>query len=240
MLGQFVKKKGEQLNSDALIASGADAIFDAIVTLSTLVSAAIMLIWHVSLDGILGVLISILIIKAGFEMLSSPINELLGARISPDLVAQIKKEVLSFQGVHGVYDIILHNYGPDVIIGSLHINVKDTMDALEIHQLTRKITETLNEKFGIIMTIGVYAIATGDKKITQIQNQVLQALATHEDISQVHGFVYFEKENRISVDVVPDISVTDEKTFAQTLTQEIQALYPNETVTVIVDHNYTA
>ena len=90
------------------------------------------------------------------------------------------------------------------------------------------------------MTIGVYAIATGDKKITQIQNQVLQALAEHEDISQVHGFVYFEKENRISVDVVPDISVTDEKTFAQTLTQEIQALYPNETVTVIVDHNYTA
>ncbi|MBQ7716295.1 MAG: cation transporter, partial [Prevotella sp.] len=62
----------------------------------------------------------------------------------------------------------------------------------------------------------------------------------HEDISQVHGFVYFEKENRISVDVVPDIYVTDEKTFAQTLTQEIQALYPNETVTVIVDHNYTA
>ena len=240
VLGQFVKKKGEQLNSDALIASGADALFDAIVTLSTLVSAAIMLIWHVSLDGILGVLISILIIKAGFEMLSSPINELLGARISPDLVAQIKKEVLSFQGVHGVYDIILHNYGPDVIIGSLHINVKDTMDALEIHQLTRKITETLNEKFGIIMTIGVYAIATGDKKITQIQNQVLQALAEHEDISQVHGFVYFEKEKRISVDVVPDISVTDEKSFAQTLTQEIQALYPNETVTVIVDHNYTA
>ena len=233
VLGQFVKKKGEQLNSD-------DALFDAIVTLSTLVSAAIMLIWHVSLDGILGVLISILIIKAGFEMLSSPINELLGARISPDLVAQIKKEVLSFQGVHGVYDIILHNYGPDVIIGSLHINVKDTMDALEIHQLTRKITETLNEKFGIIMTIGVYAIATGDKKITGIQNQVLQALAAHEDISQVHGFVYFEKEKRISVDVVPDISVTDEKTFAQTLTQEIQALYPNETVTVIVDHNYTA
>lgn len=240
VLGQYVKKKGEQLKSDALIASGADALFDAVVTLSTLVSAAIMLIWHVSLDGILGVLISLLIIKAGFEMLSSPINELLGARISPDLVANIKKEVMGFKGVHGVYDIILHNYGPDVIIGSLHINVYDTMSAEEIHHLTRRITESLNERYGIIMTVGIYAIGTGDKKMTKIQNAVLQSLAAHKDITQVHGFAYFADEGRISVDVVPDISVTDEKAFAQTLTNEIQSLYPNETITVIVDHNYTA
>ena len=240
VLGQYVKKKGEQLKSDALIASGADALFDAVVTLSTLVSAAIMLIWHVSLDGILGALISLLIIKAGFEMLSSPINELLGARISPDLVANIKKEVMGFKGVHGVYDIILHNYGPDVIIGSLHINVYDTMSAEEIHHLTRRITESLNERYGIIMTVGIYAIGTGDKKMTKIQNAVLQSLAAHKDITQVHGFAYFADEGRISVDVVPDISVTDEKAFAQTLTNEIQSLYPNETITVIVDHNYTA
>lgn len=84
VLGAYVKSKGKRLESDALIASGADALFDAIVTLATLVSAVVMLIWHVSLDGILGVLISLLIIKAGVEMLSSPINQLLGSRLSPE------------------------------------------------------------------------------------------------------------------------------------------------------------
>ena len=91
ILGLFVKKQGEQLNSDALIASGSDALFDAVITLATLISAGIMLLWQVSLDGILGALISVVIIKAGFEMLASPVNELLGARISPDLLKAIKK-----------------------------------------------------------------------------------------------------------------------------------------------------
>ena len=91
ILGMFVKKQGEQLNSDALIASGSDALFDAVITLATLISAGIMLLWQVSLDGIPGALISVVIIKAGFDMLASPVNELLGARISPDLLKAIKK-----------------------------------------------------------------------------------------------------------------------------------------------------
>ena len=83
-----------------MIASGSDALFDAIITLATLISAGIMLLWNVSLDGILGALISVVIIKAGFEMLASPVNELLGARISQDLVHDIRQEVLAFEGVH--------------------------------------------------------------------------------------------------------------------------------------------
>ena len=86
VLGGYVKKKGRQLNSDALVASGSDALFDAIITTATLVSAGVMLIWGFSLDGILGALISALIIKAGIEMLASPVNELLGSRVSPELV----------------------------------------------------------------------------------------------------------------------------------------------------------
>ena len=147
------------MKSDALIASGSDALFDAIITLATLVSAGIMLLWNISLDGILGALISIVIIKAGIEMLASPVNELLGTSIPAELTSQIKKEVSDFDGVHGVFDLILHNYGPDVKIGSLHVNVYDTMSAYDIHGLTRKITTYMYEKHGIIMTVGIYAIA---------------------------------------------------------------------------------
>ena len=239
VLGQYVKKQGEQLKSDALIASGSDALFDAVITLATLVSAGAMLLWHVSLDGILGALISIVIIKAGIEMLASPVNELLGARISQDLLRDIKQEVLSFEGVHGVFDIILHNYGPNVLIGSLHVNVYDTMDAHEIHGLTRRISEQMFERHGIIMTVGVYSIATGENKRAELQNAVMQTLARHKEILQVHGFYYFEKEHRISVDVVPDISVHDEAALSSQLTDEIKALVPGEEVTIVIDHNYS-
>ena len=239
ILGQYVKRKGEQLRSDALIASGSDALFDAIITLATLVSAGVMLLWGFSLDGILGALISLVIIKAGIEMLASPVNELLGTSISAELTNQIKREVSEFEGVHGVYDLILHNYGPDIQIGSLHINVYDTMSAHEIHGLTRKITMQMIERHNIIMTVGVYAIATGENRRAKLQTKVMQMLAVHPEIVQVHGFYYSEKDNMLSVDVVPDISVHDDAAFVGQLIAELQPLVPDKQVVIIVDHNYS-
>ena len=239
ILGQYVKRKGEQLKSDALIASGSDALFDAIITLATLVSVGVMLLWGFSLDGILGALISLVIIKAGIEMLASPVNELLGKSIPAELTNQIKREVSEFEGVHGVYDLILHNYGPDIQIGSLHINVYDTMSAHEIHGLTRKITMQMIERHNIVMTVGVYAIATGENRRAELQTKVMQMLAAHPEIVQVHGFYYSEKDNMLSVDVVPDISVHDDAAFVGQLTAELQPLVPDKQVVIVVDHNYS-
>ncbi len=239
VLGQYVKRKGLQLKSDALIASGSDALFDAIITLATLVSAGIMLLWGVSLDGILGALISLVIIKAGIEMLASPVNELLGVSIPAELTCEIKKEVSAFEGVHGVYDLILHNYGPDVKIGSLHINVYDTMSAHEIHALTRKITNHMFDKHGIIMTVGVYAVATGENRRAELQTKVIQTLTAHKEIVQVHGFLYSEPDRLLSVDVVPDLSVHDDAALVSQLTAELQPMVPDMQVSVVVDHNYS-
>ncbi len=239
LLGLFVKRKGTQLKSDALIASGSDALFDAIITLATLVSAGIMLLWNVSIDGYLGALISLVIIKAGIEMLASPVNELLGTSIPAELTSQIKQEVGEFEGVHGVYDLILHNYGPDVKIGSLHVSVYDTMSAHEIHGLTRKISTQMFMRHGIIMTVGVYAIATGENRMAELQTQVIQTLSAHQEIVQVHGFYYSERDKMLSVDVVPDISVHDDAALIAQLTAEIQSLVPGMDVVVVVDHNYS-
>lgn len=239
LLGMYVKRKGEQLKSDALTASGADALFDSIITLATLVSAAVMLLWNVSLDGILGALISIVIIKAGFEMLSSPINELLGARVSQELLTGLKKDVMAFDGVRGVYDVKLHNYGPDVLIGSLHISVDDTLTAYDIHGLTRAISERMHELHGIVLTVGVYAVSTGSNRRTELQNMVIKTLSGRKDILQLHGFYYYEQDNRLFIDVVPDISVTDESAFAAMLTDELQRLVPGVQISIVIDHNYS-
>ena len=239
LLGRFVKKQGERLKSDALIVSGSDALFDAIITLATLVSAGIMLLWNVSIDGYLGALISLVIIKAGVEMLASPVNELLGARVSEELVHNIKQEVMAFEGVHGVYDIILHNYGHEVMIGSLHISVDDTLDAYQIYGLTCRISGKMYTQHNIIMTVGVYAVATGDNKRTELQNAVLKTLSQHQEIVQIHGFYYFEKENLVTVDVVPDLSVHDEKALCHQLITELKSLLPDVEVSVVVDHNYS-
>lgn len=160
VLGLYVKRKGELLQSDALIASGADALFDSVVTLATLVSAGIMLIWQINVDGIFGTLISLVIVKAGIEMLGSPISQFLGKGVPREIFEKLSSNILEYSEVYGVFDIILNYYGPNIIIGSLHINVLDTLSAREIHRLTRTVTEDMLQKYGIIVTVGIYAINT--------------------------------------------------------------------------------
>ncbi|MCR5277738.1 MAG: cation diffusion facilitator family transporter [Bacteroidales bacterium] len=239
LLGWYVKRQGTKLKSDALIASGSDALFDAVITLATLISAGVMLLWNVSLDGILGTLISALIIKAGIEMLSSPVGELLGSRVSAELIHEIKEEIMAYDEVHGVYDIILHNYGPDVMIGSLHVSVDDVMTAQDIHGLTRKISIQMFQQHGIVMTVGVYAVATGENQRKELQSRVVKALAAHQELVQVHGFYYSEKDALVTVDVVPDVNVRDDNALCGKLTRELSELIPGATILVTVDHNYS-
>ena len=238
VLGWYVRKQGQKLESDALIASGSDALFDAVITLATLISAGIMLIWNVSLDGYLGVLISAVIIKAGIEMLSSPITQLLGASVSAELTRQIKSEILEQEGVQGVYDIIVHGYGPNLSIGSLHISVPDTMDAHQIHGLTRKISEMMMSRHGIVMTVGIYAIATGNNRHAELQKEVVQTLSQQEHVIQVHCFYYYESENCVSVDVVPDMTVTDDQAFINLLTEKLKPILKDLQISIVIDHNY--
>lgn len=239
VLGHYVKSQGKKLKSDALIASGSDALFDAIITLATLISAGVMLIWNFSLDGILGSLISVVIIKAGVEMLASPINELLGTRVSQELVSELRKEVSEFEGVHGVFDIILHNYGPNLMIGSLHVNVYDTMNAYDIHGLTRAITMQMYERHNIILTVGIYAIATGETKRAELQSSVIQTLKSDNEITQVHGFYYYENENTVLVDIVPDINVHDDAALVERMTNELKKKHPDVQFNIVIDHNYS-
>ena len=239
VLGWYVRKQGQKLESDALIASGSDALFDAVITLATLISAGIMLIWNVSLDGYLGVLISAVIIKAGIEMLASPINQLLGASASAQLTHQIKSEILELEGVQGVYDIILHGYGPNVSIGSLHISVPDTMDAHQIHGLTRRISEMMAARHGIIMTVGIYAIATGNNCHAELQKTITQTLSQQAHVIQVHAFYYSESDNCISVDVVPDHTVTDDQAFINSLIERLKPSLNDQQITIVIDHNYS-
>ncbi|MBO4570806.1 MAG: cation transporter [Bacteroidales bacterium] len=237
-LGWYVRSQGKKLDSDALVASGSDALFDAVITLATLVSAGIMLIWNVSLDGYLGALISLIIIKAGIEMLASPVNQLLGARVSPELIHEIKTEIAGEEGVQGVYDIILHGYGPDLSIGSLHIAVPDTMTAHQIHGLTRHISEIMYERHGIVMTVGVYSNSTGENRDAELQRTVTQIISSHEHVQQVHAFYCFD-DGRISVDVVPDMTVTDDRAFIENLLERLNEVLPDRQVSIVVDHNYS-
>ena len=217
VLGTYVKKKGKEIHSDSLVASGSDAFNDAILSISVFVSAIIYNLFHVNLEAYVGMILSIFIIRAGIEMIKEAVDEMLGNRIEKSLSQKIKKEILKEKEVKGVYDLILNNYGPDTYQGSVHIEVLDTLTVTEVDSISRRITHNILEKTGVIIhTIGVYSINTKDKEINELREEISNIIFSHEGVLQMHGFYVNKKEKQISLDVILSFDVKDrEKLFKQ-------------------------
>ena len=161
ILGAYVKKQGKRVNSGALIASGSDASFDAVLSASVLATAVIYLIWGISLEAYVGVVIAGFIVKAGIEMMLETLDDIIGQRSDAEMTKQLRKLICEDSSVRGAYDIILYNYGPNKNYGTVHIELPDNMTVDEVDKITRRIQINVFQKTGIILTgIGVYSYNT--------------------------------------------------------------------------------
>ena len=236
ILGRYVKAQGEKYNSEALVASGSDASFDAIISASTLVGAIINLVFKLNLDGIIGAVISCFILKAGFEMLLDSISDILGSRPDSEITRQISECVKEVPGVLGAYDLILHNYGPDTAIGSIHVEVPDTLDGRSLHTMTRAIQSKVLERFHIFLTVGFYAVATDRQADFEKINAVAKK---HPGVLGTHG-VYFDDEHKtLSFDVLVDFTVRDKQGLCEAIRAELQPLFSGYEILINLDTNYS-
>ena len=235
VLGAYVKKQGEKVNSGALVASGKDASFDAILSASVLASAIVFLVWGISLEAYVGVIISIVIIKAGIEMMIETLNDIIGQRGEAEMSRQIKKLVNEEPEVRGAYDLTLFNYGPDKYYGSVHMELPDTMTVDKVDVLTRKIQIKVYQETGVILTgIGVYSYNTTDEEAAQIRNQVQKTVLSHEWALQMHGFYVDTEEKTLRFDAVISFDI-DHKEAIEILHKELQELYPDYTLQIVAD-----
>jgi divalent metal cation (Fe/Co/Zn/Cd) transporter len=175
--------------------------------LTTLVGAVFMLIWRINIDGWLGAGISLVIIKAGFGMLSGTLDDILGKRITIELSENVKTEILTFEGVLGVFDLFLESYGPEKLVGSCHVEINDNMSAARISKLTRDISAHIYAKYGILLTCGIYAAEIEDKVINSLREEISARVRKYPAVLQLHGFSLDESLWAISFDVVLDFSV---------------------------------
>ncbi len=239
ILGTYVKKQGKKVNSGALVASGSDALFDAILSASVLASAVVYLIWGVSLEAYVGIVIAGFIIKAGVEMMIETLNDIIGKREDAETTKALKEIICAEDAVLGAYDVTLFNYGPNKNYGSVHVELPDTLSVDDVDRITRRIQTDVFQKTGIILTgIGVYSYNTSDDEAAQMRNAVQKAVMAHDWALQMHGFYADTKKKTVRFDVVVSFDV-DRKEAMETLYGEISALYPDYAVTIIPDADVT-
>lgn len=235
-LGLYFKKVGKNVNSAALSASGTDALFDAVLSTSVLASAIVFVAFGVNLEAYVGVIIALFIIKAGFSMLKETLDEIVGHRADRELVNAIKQTVCEDSCVHGAYDLIIHSYGPEKHVASVHVEVPDYMTADEIDEMERRISAAVYAKHGVIMAgIGIYSMNTKDEEIRALKSRVISLITTHENVLQVHGF-YLNKETKtVSVDVILDFATPDMQAETEEIKKELAVVFPQYKFNVIND-----
>ena len=238
VFGKYVKKVGKNLNSQSLVASGQDAFMDSILSFTTLVAAIINFIWKLSLEGYLGIIIAIFIIKSAIEMLKETLNIMIGQRPDKELTDKIKEKVYSYNEVQGAYDLTIHNYGPLKIIATVHIQVRNDMTAEEIHCLTREISNDIYNEFGIIMSIGIYA-ANDKGEFGEIKKELGNVIKNYKDVKQVHGFYVDKKNNTVYFDLIIDFDCKQPEKIKDEIIKKLEEKYQDYKFNIILDADFS-
>ena len=239
VLGFYVKRVGKKVNSDSLINSGEDATLDAVISFSTLVAAGIFLFFQISLEAILGAIISVVILKSGISMLKSTISQLLGEQSDIEVAKKIQKSVMQFPNVLGVYDLVLNNYGPNRWNGSLHIEVPDTFSVADLDQLLREIAIKVIRTHQVLLTaIGVYSVNTKDKEVVAAQKKVKEIALAHKYIRQVHGFYLMKEQKRMRFDLVVSFDAENREEAFRVAVEDIKKAFPGYELQVAMDADF--
>ncbi len=234
-LGTFFNKKGEEVDSSSLKASGKDALFDAVISVSVLASAVIFMLTGLSLEAYVGVIISVFIIKAGIEILMDTASDILGRRADPDLTKTIKALCNEEEEVRGAYDLIINNYGPEKNYASVHLELPDTMTVDEVDRLTRRVQTKVYLKTGVILTgVGVYSYNTGNDEAAHIRNDIQEIVLAHDFALQMHGFYLDMESKEMRFDVVMTFD-SDHEEGLKILREEIYDKYPDYDVVIAPD-----
>lgn len=235
ILGSYVTAQGKKADSDALVASGSDARFDAILSGSVLLCAILYKTTGLALEPYVGVLIAFFIIKSGIEMLTGTLDDILGARMDAELSRKIKSLVCEEEGVRGAYDLFLSNYGPGRDYATVHIEVEDATTAAELDRMTRSIQARVMRETGIVLAgVGVYSHNSSDEQSRELRTRVTKLVMAHEGALQVHGFYADSEKKELRFDVVFSFDV-DSRALLAEIYNEVQAAVPGYSVIIAPD-----
>ena len=237
-IGLYYLKVGKSVNSEPLKASGKDALFDVLLSLATVVGI-ITSFFGFNIEGYIGIVIGLFILRTAIEVLHDGISLIIGERASEEEINSIKEIVSSFEKVKGVYDLIINSYGAGKIIASIHIEVDDTLTAVDIHHLTRSITSKVYAETGAILTVGIYATNETNAEVKAIKKFIYEMIEKEEGINQIHGFYLDEEKKLITFDLIFDFKFEKPQKKIAELISLLKEKYPEYTFYIIQDTDFS-
>ena len=230
ILSRINTKQGRKIDSDALIATGKDALSDVLVTSLTLLSLVLSPFTDLPVDGIAGLFVSLFILWAGFSSIYETASSIMGERPDEERIKQIRSII---------DDIMLHSYGPERTLGTCNVEVPIDTHAEDIFDAMTDATRDIYSKTGIYLTFGLYAVNDYRSDVKEMKGKVLSILqATSHHVLSIHAFhVHFDTRT-VHFDVVVDFGVKNYDALSRKLSKALNILYPDFTFEFEIDPDY--
>ncbi|MDD2417635.1 MAG: cation diffusion facilitator family transporter [Oscillospiraceae bacterium] len=240
-LALFYRKIADEIDSEALVASSVDSRNDVICTTLVLVSALIGWFTSINIDGYVGVGVAVFVMWSGVSILRDTVSPLLGQAPSPQLVKDIKDTVLAYQGIIGLHDLIVHNYGPGKCIVSLHAEVSSEDELMHSHDLIDRIEREITEKYNAAVCIHLDPVDIKDERVNALRTFVDDILEGINPSLSLHDFrvVFGETHTNLIFDLVVPFKYKNTRDLREKVEQLVQESNPQLFTVITIEHSYT-
>ena len=239
-LGLYTIRMGKKAGSGALEAVGLDCRNDSFVSIVTIVSAVIFLVFGLSIDAYVGVFTSLIIIKAGIEVLMETIGDLLGRSGDKELAADLYKRIRSTDGIINAADMMIHNYGPDAYSGSVNVEIDHSKTVGEAYQFLHKLQLDIMHEKKVTMVFGIYAVDDDGKDAKLLRWRIRDFVTAHEHVKSYHA-VYIDPDpasNLIYCDLIVDYQLKDWDSLGAEFKDYMKGFYPENELALTIETEF--
>ena len=242
-MSRLNRQIGTAIDSETLLATAADARNDVITTSVVLIAAVLTQVTGFArLDGLMGIAVSLFILYSGAMLVKDTINPLLGSAPDPELVRHIEDKALSYPGVLGVHDLMIHDYGPGRQFASVHVEMSARRDPIESHEVIDGIERDFLKDERLHLVVHYDPVATDDPRVPALRDALsdictkIHPKMTIHDLRVVQGAAHV---NVVFDCVVPYDCQMSETEIRRRMNDELEKEYPGYTCIATLERSYT-
>lgn len=237
-LGVFTIRMGRRVGSSALEGVGTEGRNDAFISLLTIVSAVVFLVFEWNIDAYVGALMSLVILKAGFDVLRDTISELLGRSGEEALAETLYEEIRATDGILGAADMMLHNYGPDAWSGSVNVEIDHKKTVDETYRLLHELQLRIMHEHRVALVFGIYAVDNDQPDSKELRRVIGQYVQAHEHVKSFHAVYLQPDTDLLYCDLVVDYDLRDWDALRADFLAYMSEHYPERRVELTVETEY--
>lgn len=238
LLGTFTIKEGKRVDSSSLVALGTECRSDSVVSVITLVTALVFLVFRVNLDAYAGIIMALIVLKAGLEVLKETLSDLLGQSGEKELAQELYRIIRAEPLVLNAADMMLHNYGPDAYSGSVNVEIDHSKTVGEVYAALHELQLRIMHEKHITMVFGIYAVDKDHQEIRQLREQVAAFVREQEHVTSYHALYIHPNGRDIYVDLVVDYDLANWDALRQEFTDYMAVRYPEKHLELVIETNY--